>query len=279
LQNDRFGTLTFGRQYDPTIDLWSGLTAAGGMSGDVSAHPFDNDNADFDYRINNSVKYATPVISGLKAEAMYGFSNDTNFANDRMYSAAVQYRLGGIVAAVGYLKADQAGGANGAVSTDSVFTGSSQQNIVAGISYSFAAAKVGFAYSHVDVYGPTANVYVAAAATQPPGGRWQSWKFDNFEVNAKYMFTPSWWLGGAYTFTDSHLHSTVGTFEPKWHQLSLMLDYDLSKRTSLYVQGGWQHVVSANTHTGFDFATTPASAGVSSGVNQTVVRAAMIHRF
>lgn len=279
LQSDRLGSLTAGRQYDPTIDLWSGFTGAGGVSGDVASHPFDNDNADLDFRVNNSVKYTTPTVGGLKAEAMYGFSNDTNFANNRLYSAAVQYHEGGLSAALGYLKANAAGSANGAVATDSVFTASSQQNIVAGASYTFATAKVGVAYSHVDVYGPTANAYIASSATQPAGGHWDSWKFDNYEVNGKYWFTPTLWLFGAYTFTDARLHSTVGTYEPKWHQLSLMFAQDLSKRTELYVQGVFQHVVSAHTGTAFDYATTVASAGASTSENQTVVRVGIIHRF
>ncbi|MBB2929222.1 porin [Paraburkholderia silvatlantica] len=279
LQSDRAGTLTFGRQYDPTIDLWSGMTGAGGVSGDIASHPFDNDNADFDFRVNNSVKYTSPTIDGFKAEAMYGFSNDTNFANNRLYSAAVQYRMAGLTAALGYLKANSPGSANGAVSTDAVFTGSSEQNIVAAVAYSFSQTKVGFAFSHVDVYDPIANAYIASTATQPPGGRWQSWKFTNYEVNARYAFTPALWLFGAYTFTDAQLHSTVGTYEPKWHQLSLMLNYDLSRRTAVSLQGVYAHVVSAHTGTAFDFPTTPASAGPSTSENQTVVRLAMIHRF
>ncbi|WP_322010773.1 porin [Paraburkholderia sp. J12] len=280
LASDEYGTLTLGRQYDPTVDLFSGMTAAGGIAGDVSAHPFDNDNTDWDFRINNSVKYTSPDWHGLKTEAMYGFSNDTNFANNRMYSAAAQYRVDGFTAVLAYLKMNQPGSANGAAATDSVFAGSSQQDVDAAVSYAFAKTKVGFAWSHVDVYDPTSNVYFGAGQTQLPGGGiWQSWKFDNFELNAKYFFTSTFWLAGAYTFTDAHLHSTMGEFQPKWHQLSLMLDYDLSSRTSVYLQAAYQHVVSANTHTGFDFASMVASAGTSSGPNQMVGRVAMIHRF
>jgi predicted porin len=67
---------------------------------------------------------------------------------------------------------------------------------------------------------------------------------------------------------------------PKWHQIGLMLDYDLSKRTSLYLQGAWQHVVSARTGTSFDEAQiVDASAGASSGPNQMVYRMGMLHRF
>lgn len=279
LQSDQYGSVTLGRQYDPTIDLWSGLTGAGGVSGDVASHPFDNDNADWDFRVDNSVKYTSQTFHGLKAEAMYGFSNDTNFANNRLYSAALQYKMADLTGVLGYMKIDAGGSANGAVATDAAFTGSSEQNIVAAVSYAFARSSVGFSYSHVDVYDPTASAYIASTATQPPGSHWQSWKFNNFEVNGKYSFTPTLWLFGAYTFTEAQLHSNINGFEPKWHQISLMLDYDLSRRTSLYLQGAYQHVVSAHTGTAFDFALTPASAGASSGENQTVVRVGMIHRF
>ena len=248
--------------------------------GDSARIPYDNDNADWDYRIQNSVKYAPPTHDGLHRRGHVRLQQRAGgLPNNRMYSAALQYQTGGLSAAVAYLKMNNAGSANGAVSTDTVFTASSQQDIEAGIAYQFASTRVAFAYSHVDVYDPTALDYFTTAATQPPGGNWTSWKFDNFEINGKYSFTPSLYLVGAYTFTMAHLDSTVGNFMPKWHQVSAMLGYDLSKRTTVYVQGSWQHVVSANTGTDFDYAQTPASTGISSGENQMVYRVAMIHRF
>jgi predicted porin len=53
LSSTQYGTFTMGRQYDPTIDMWSGFTAAGNTMGDLAAHPYDNDNADWDYNIQN----------------------------------------------------------------------------------------------------------------------------------------------------------------------------------------------------------------------------------
>jgi predicted porin len=59
-----------------------------------------------------------------------------------------------------------------------------------------------------------------------------------------------------------------------------MVDYDVSKRTSFYVQGAYQHVVSAHTGTSFDEARiVDASAGTSSGVNQMVFRIGFMHTF
>jgi predicted porin len=171
------------------------------------------------------------------------------------------------------------GGLNttGAVSTSgNVFNASSQQNIDAGLSYKFAdKAIVSFAYSHVDVYNPTSNEYFT---TQPVAGTQNSWKFDNFEINGQYFFRHDFWLGAAYTYTQAHVSTVAGNFVPKWNQLSLMLDYDLSARTSVYIQGAYQHA-SGNTGEDFDYANIIGSPSESSTGNQMVYRVAMTHRF
>ncbi|CAB3787659.1 hypothetical protein [Pararobbsia alpina] len=66
---------------------------------------------------------------------------------------------------------------------------------------------------------------------------------------------------------------------PSWHQITLMLDYDVTKRTSLYMQAEGQHVVSAHTGTEFDYADSLAAADMSSGENQVVYRVGITHRF
>ncbi|WP_321943828.1 porin [Paraburkholderia tropica] len=280
LASERYGTVTLGRQYDPSIDLWSVTTGAGGFFGDFATPVYDNNNADYNYRINNSIKYTSPVYRGVTFEALYGLSNEAGgFADNRVYSLGAQYKAGALLAAVVYLKANNAGTANGALATDTVFTGSSQQTIDAGFTYRFAKTLVGFAYSHVDVYNPTALSSFTSGQTQPTGGQWKSWKFDNFELNGRYYIKPNFWAGGGFVYTQAHVNSTVGNFLPRWYQGTVMVDYDLSARTSLYVQGAYQHLVSAHTGTDFDYALIQGSAGRSSSGNQGVVRVGVTHRF
>jgi predicted porin len=268
-----------GRQLDPTIDMWAGFTGAGNLIGDLAAHPFDNDNSDFDFRVQNAVKYVSPSWNGLKAEAMYGFSNEAGgFANNRLYSAAASYRIGGFSAALAYLKSDSGGiNTTGAISTDTqVFVGSSQQNIEAGASYTFSNnAMIAFAYSHVDVYDPVSNAYFS---NQPAPGSQNSWKFDNFDINGQWFFRPDFWLAADYTYSLQHVNTVSGNSTPKWQQVALMLDYDLSKQTSVYIQGAYQHV-KGNTGQDFDNASIIGSAGISSNGNQMLYRVAMIHKF
>jgi predicted porin len=259
--------------------MWSGFTAAGNWEGDLGAHPYDNDNADWDYRIQNSVKYVSPTMAGFTGEAMYGFSNEAGgFADNRMYSAALQYQMGSLSAALAYMKTNNGGANTGGASPSAtvVFMGASQQNIDAGVSYKFAdKAIVSLAYSHIDVYNPTFNAYFT---TQPVAGTQDSWKFDNFEINGQYYFAHDFWLGAAYTFTRAHVSTVTGSSDPNWNQLSLMLDYDLSARTSVYVQGAYQHA-DGKTGQDFDYANILGSPSESSSGNQMVYRIAMMHRF
>lgn len=284
IASDKYGTLTFGRQYDPSVDMFSPMTANGNWTGYIFSHPYDNDNTDYSFRANNAVKYVSPTIKGFTAEAMYAFSNAAGgFSDNRLYGFAAQYQAGGLQVGASYLKLNNASSAStantsGAVTSDATFNARSQQNIGIGVNYTYNDLLVGAAYSHVDVYDPTANAYFTGT-TQPPGGTWNAWKFDNFEVSALYHFTHALSLGAAYTYTQARLTSTVGAFNPKWHQLSAKLNYDLSPRTSLYLEGAYQRAVSAHTGTDFDYANVLGSADVSSGVNQMVYRIAIIHGF
>ncbi|WP_415859471.1 porin [Burkholderia sp. BCC1977] len=276
LSSASFGTLTFGRQYEATLDMWSLYTAAGTTIGDFAAHPFNNDNADYSYRFNNSVKYRSPLFHGLEVEGIYGFSNSENFAANRAYSAAANYTLGSFSAVLAYMKQNNGGTtATGAVSTDNVFVGSSQQNIDAGIKWSFTnGSSVAFAYSHTVVYDPTSNLYVSNIGSQS----WKSWKFDNFELNGKYFIAPDLFVTGAYTYTHGKLATGGAEFGQNWHQVSGGINYLLSKRTSVFVQSAWQHT-NGKSGTGMDFAFIPGSAGASSNGNQFVARLGMLHRF
>jgi predicted porin len=278
LASTQAGTLTLGRQNDATVDLWSPFTGAGGAIGDFAAHPFDNDNADSDFRPNNTVKYVSPVLAGLQAEATYGFSNTSGFANNRNYSTALSYTIGGFSAAAAYMKTNNGGAEapnqSGALTSDAVFTATSQQNIDAGVKWTFAdSSNVAFAYSHTDVYSPIANAYVSDIGTG-----WDSWKFNNFELNGQYFVRPDFFLAGSAAYTNAHFNGVSGDSTANWIQLALMADYSLSKRTSVYVQGAWQHA-NSNTGTGLDQPQIVGSDGPSTSKNQFVGRVALVQKF
>ncbi|WP_321822643.1 MULTISPECIES: porin [unclassified Burkholderia] len=276
LNSNDFGNFTLGRQYDPMIDMWSGFTTAGSTIGDFAAHIFDNDNADYSYRFNNSIKYVSPTLRGFQAELAYAFSNSTGFTENRAYSAGATYSTGPISAAIAYSRQTNGGTTNtGAVETGAAFVAATQQNIGAGVKWTFQdSSNIALAYSHTTFGNPRGGLYISDVGTQ----NWTSWKFDNIEINAQYFLTPAFWIAGSYTFTHAKLNTDSGGSSPNWQQVALAIDYDLSKRTSVYVQGAYQHN-NAHTETGIDNAIIIGSTAPSSTGNQTVLRIGLTHRF
>jgi predicted porin len=253
-----YGTVTLGRQYDSVVDYLAQSTANGSWGGYLLSHPYDNDNTDNSFRVNNTVKYTSPDFSGLQFGGTYSFSNDTNFANNRQYSLGGQYTNGGLLVTGAYLQANGPGlTANGAIAT------------------------LGFAYTNTNVGEPSAtdtSVYVGTI-TPPNGGTMTALKFQNFEINGKYQFTPAFFVGVQYVYTAATMDATSGNENPKYHTFGLMADYNLSKRTDFYFQAAYQKVAGDKTDTVLDDAYIPGSAGVSSNSNQFAVRAAIRHKF
>lgn len=278
LQDARLGTVTLGRQYDSVVDYLAPLTANGNWAGYMLSHPLDNDNTDNSFRLNNSVKYTSNSYNGLTFGGLYGFSNQAGgFSNNRSYSLGAQYSNGPLALAAAYMQINHPGAnQSGSLATDDTnFTATRQRVWGAGINYTLAnTATLGFVYSHTDLSNPTGSVYVGNFTTVP-----SSLKFDNFEVNAKYQFTPSFYVGGMYTFTEGHFNAATGSSKPKWHQIGLMADYNLSKRTDVYIQAAYQKVVSASTGTILDKAYIPGADAPSSTTSQVMARLGIRHQF
>ncbi|MEK6350173.1 MAG: porin [Burkholderia sp.] len=278
LGSKQFGTVTFGRQYDSVVDYLAPLTANGNWAGYLLSHPYDNDNTDNSFRLNNSVKYTSQNYGGFSFGGLYGFSNQAGgFANNRAYSLGAQYTGGPLQLAAAYMQINRAGAnAGGALATDDTdFVAGREQVWGAGVNYTIGPAVLGFVYSHTTLNDATSSVYVGNFANTA-----NSLKFDNFEVNAKYDITKAAYVGAMYNYTIGHFNSTAGNAKPKWHQFGLMADYALSKRTDVYVQGMYQHLaggsaVAAPLNTAY---ITGADAP-SSTSNQFVARVAMRHLF
>ncbi|WP_071333826.1 porin [Burkholderia contaminans] len=281
LANDRYGTLTFGRQYDSVVDYLAQTTANGNWAGYMFSHPYDNDNTDNTFRVNNTVKYASPEIAGFQFGGTYSFSNGTEFANNRQYSVGAQYTNGGLLVAAAYLQADNPSAtSSGAINNggDENFLAKRLRVFGGGINYTFGPATAGFAYTNSYLNQPQSTTYISGSIL-PAVGTLNSLRFQNFEVNFKYQFTPALYAGAAYTFTTENFNASSGNAEPKVHQVGLMADYNLSKRTDIYVQGAYQHVAGDKTGTSLDLAYVPGAADASSTSNQFVIRAAIRHKF
>ncbi|ABO59050.1 porin [Burkholderia vietnamiensis] len=244
LKSNTYGTLTLGRQYDAVVDMLGPISFANNGDGNnLGAHPFDNDNLDDSFYINNSVKYVSPTYRGLQAEAQYGFSNAAGgFSNNRAYSFGLTYSIGTFNLAAAYLQLNNGGlTGGGALSNNDFVSFPSARQRVFGVggNYTYGPATVGLIWTRslFDDTAPGANSTILQS--------FDSLHFNNYEINVHYTLTPAITLAGAYTFTEGSFSGASGSGDPKWHQVTVMADYSLSKRTDVYVEGVYQHAYGA----------------------------------
>ncbi|SIT41753.1 Porin [Paraburkholderia piptadeniae] len=282
IQNERFGTITMGRQYDSVVDYVQPLS---GIVYTGLAHPFDNDNLDNSFRVNNSIKFTSSNYGGLKFGGMYAFSNtattDTGsgFATNRLWSVGAGYSLGQLSLGAAYMHLN-APNANttGAISGDYINVTSTsplhaaglasavirEDVAAAGATYQVAAVKLGFVYSH--------SKFTSVNDTL---------RFDNYAASASWQISPVLFLSSNYTFTDGKLSSK--NLSPKYHQIELIGDYFLSKRTDVYLLGAYQRAVGDATVASIAPDTYGAGGtsapDASTTKNQVLVRLAMRHKF
>ena len=283
LSSSDFGTVTLGRQYDSLVDFVAPLSGTAGTFGDTGfAHPFDNDNLNHTLRLSNAVKYTSSNYAGLKFGGLYAFSNNTDFTQNRAYSAGASYEFGPFKMAAGYLQINGNGAVPQANTSGAVDLGEApaqtagfkfganvQRTIGAALNYTFGPAVVGFVYTN--------SFYQGTQSFNLNNG---SQRFNNYELNAKYALTPAISLGIADTYTDAHLSgafNAAGTqygTDPKWNQVNLQAVYSLSKRTDVYAEGMYQHAIGQNV-----VAFINTSGGASSTANQVVGTVGLRTRF
>ncbi|CAG9262966.1 porin [Burkholderia cepacia] len=282
LAHDNYGSLTLGRQYDSVVDYLGPLSLTGTQYGGTQfAHPFDNDNLNNSFRINNSIKYSSVNYGGLKFGALYGFSNSDQFSNNRAYSAGVSYTYAGFNIGAGYFQLNNniAGltsasmtNSGGAVAGDNTFVGKRQRVFGGGLNYTYGPATAGFVFTQSRVNQALGISAGASGVTTGLGLNGTFARFNNYEVNARYAFTPTLSLAGSYTYTAGFLDGR----HPGWNQFNLQTDYALSKRTDVYVQGVYQRVSADGLGIG---AYINGIDGASSNNKQIAVTAGLRHRF
>ena len=80
-------------------------------------------------------------------------------------------------------------------------------------------------------------------------------------------------------YTIENYDASSGSVKPKIHSVGLMADYNVSKRTDVYVQGEYQKVTGDSTHSILDNAFIPGVQAPSSTGTQVAVRVALRHKF
>lgn len=274
LSSADYGTVTLGRQYDSVVDYLAPISATGSWGGTYFAHFGDADNLNSTYSTNNSIKYQSANYAGFSMSGMYGFSNQAGgFANNRAYSVGAGYNYGGLQVAAAYLQLQglNSGNTNGAVQNGlPVVLGAlglqNQRVWGLGANYAFGPAVIGTVFTQTRVQDKVADVSV---------------RYNNYEVNGRYNFSPAFFVGASYTYTQG-LRNTPASGDTNnrsshWNQFGLMADYSLSKRTDLYATSVAQ--IGANNSVGANAVQINGTDAPSSSKSQVVVSAGIRHRF
>jgi predicted porin len=248
LSSSRLGRVTLGRQYDSVVDFTGPLEAGSQWATFYGAHPGDLDNLNNSNRVNNAIKYTSPVISGFSVGALYSFGGVSgDFSRNQIWSVGAGYAMGPLTLGAGYLHVKDPNFSffgNNALSsaTASNMTGSpvysgyasagTQDVVSVGGSYVFGGATLGATYTNTGFK----DLGQVDAATLDPLHYSGSERFHNAEANFKYQLTTSLLLGIGYDYTKGY-----GVHDVQYQQVMLGADYFLSKRTDLYVTGVYQH--------------------------------------
>ncbi|GJH12733.1 porin [Caballeronia novacaledonica] len=271
LNNRSLGTVTLGRQYEEMTNTMWFATSANVFAG-YGAHIGDNDNMFFTNRFNNAVRYASPNFAGFSFAGSFAFSNSTEFSNNDGYSGSVTYARGPLKVAAAFTQFNRHSNANpsnltsGAVDStgwgfSSPFVtspggaGTDQQRIMGvGGTYDFGWFNVLGNYTNVLFnYSDSTGL-----------------RLQNLEGAAYKYITPAWEMGVAYVYT--HGEYSIGR-STHYNQIDIASHYFLSKRTDLFLIGIYQRASGPNAFAQI-YTTSP-----SSGKNQTLVEAGIMHKF
>jgi len=283
LRNDEYGTMTLGRQYDFVAE-WLAMTSGPYRWNGYFAHPGDNDNFNYQFRVNNTVKYQTPVWDGLQLGAMYSFGGDSFAAeHQNAVSVGLKYENGPVKLQAAYLHMSHPASAVSEGNWNTTFfaeiSPTSQLNAGAVNPDSMKIYGLGGTWKIIDdltlgavwshsqythLNAPTEGLITADA------------KFDNLEVNAAYNLSPRLVLASGYTWTRGKVNQTGYT--PQFHQVNLMLNRFLSPRTAVFMAGIYQRAAGDAHHANIQCAAS-SSCATSGTRNQVATMAGIYHRF
>jgi predicted porin len=286
LSSDKYGTLTLGRQYDPVVDLVQGITADN-YFGSTFATAGDVDNYDNSSRTSNAVKYLSANYAGFQFEGMYAFGGVAGTTGSgQTWSVAAAYNNGPLGLAAGYFVADNNNGARPVTAASNGWSAGA----TSGGTFDGSLINLGYGTAKSINIARFAAQYVVGPFTFGAGysnAQYKSDAFSAFSSTEKfntgqgfvaYQATPALLVGAGYSYTKSN-----GDTSATYHQVSLGADYNLSKRTDVYLVGAWQHA-SGQTRMADGTGVTGAQASVGSygyaGTNsQELVALGLRHKF
>lgn len=256
LSDNRWGTLTLGKQWDLTDDVLLPNANGAVQYNYFLYHPANVDN-DAVTTVNNTVKYASNPWHGVSARAMYGFA-DASTGQGRYVGGALLYKSSTLQLGAVY---SDTRNKSYAFNTSLGYTSFLGQNLAGGVLFkardtqtfgvagTYTPSRQWAFHAVVDTARIATDIDSARATTTELGMDWNVTPFDTLL------------LGGYRTWFASKRYTTVG--------LSNL--YRLSVRTMLYAELTYEHAGGGHA--------ALLSLSPSSSSNQASVRVGVQHFF
>lgn len=278
LGSTTYGTLSAGRQYTPYYTLISPYGPTTWLTAFTGAHPGDLDGMDTTYRANNSLVYMSPKLYGVTFGGSYSLGGVPGSLNaGSTWAAAIQYATGPLGVAVGVTRVNNSTPGGGAYGADSTTTSGGETGVSALTNgYQTAQAQQRFAVSGDYQFIESMDVSFTYSNVQYIPGIGSSFRdteiFNTGGVVLHWRASPSWDISGGYSFTRATRANGI-TNPAQYQQVSLSQQFNLSKRTSLYVLEAYQrahgetlgtkgsgHIIGATASIGDGYQTAPSSS-------------------
>ncbi len=275
-----YGQLTLGRQDDVMVTYLGAYAASIQFGGSLAARAGDVDNGFADYKFNNAIKFVSNSFNGFSFGGLYAFGGVAgSIGQNQVWGLGAKYAAGPVSVAaafhhinnpaVSYFDASAGAVANTTFTnpvTNPIFKGYASATSIdsygIGGSYVFGRSTLAATLTRTQFNA------VKKTTTTPVGGI--DPVLSSAEVVYKFMLTPALALSSSYAYTKAE--------DAKYHQVSLGTQYFLSKRTSLYVIGAWQHASGTNSM-GQKAVADLNLLTASTTANQVAVKIGMAHAF
>ncbi|PRE11750.1 porin [Burkholderia multivorans] len=268
VQHDRYGTLSFGRQYGPGFYLVYptdpfGLNDATSLySGNMAtidrrtlATQYDTGRAD------NSILYQSPVLGGWRLRAMYAFASSVTQplrrTNGNEFGATLSYSGHGLYAGIGY--GNQRSGTLSFPGLPAALDVPSAQYFGAALAYRWGIVNFQFHYTYSRPDDPSPGSLTARLDSAHP--------YSVVQLGATIAATVS------DTIEVAVVHRNVRGAHDNAIGAELGIDHSLSKRTSVYARAGWIR------NNGSSTASWSGVSVSAPGATQVLAGVGITHRF
>lgn len=269
LRNEAYGSLTFGRQYQPSFyaiyptepffanELLSPLAAVL-----LASDPHTLATQLAVGRTSNSVMYQTPKWAGLKGYAMYGWSSTQTApipeTLGNMLDLALTWTWGGLYAGIAY-QSQHAASATLPLARPTAIEMPRTEHFAAALAYRIGIVNLQANYSYIRPQDPAPGSLVALAG--------MAHAFNTLEVGADIQ------ASAADVIEIAGIERSVRGVHDNSLGFQIGIDHSLSKRTAVYARAGYIK------NNGSAVTSWPGIVAQEPGSSQTLAVIGMTHRF